>query len=123
MVEKTIELTEEQLEKVKILEENDITMGDAVDLLFKFKKDILEHSNELIDQRLSEVSTKKSELEKRIVELDKEMEEFHKLKNSPIDVYEKQKMLQNQYSDKKSYEIKVQDVKRQISWANDFFKF
>lgn len=123
MGEKTIELTEEQMEKVQVLEENGISVGDAIDLLFKFREDILEHSNELINQRLTEVTNQKSELQKQIEELDKEMEEFNKLKESPIDVYEKTKMLQDQYNDKKSYEIKVQDVKREISWANDFFKF
>ena len=41
MVKMEIDLTEEQLEKVKQLEAHDIGIGEAIDLLFEAKKETL----------------------------------------------------------------------------------
>ena len=38
-----IELTDEQFEKVKILEENNISVGEAIDILFEMKDNIDNH--------------------------------------------------------------------------------
>ncbi|WP_407409143.1 hypothetical protein [Methanobrevibacter sp.] len=35
----------------------------------------------------------------------------------------KQKIFNDQYCEKKSFDVKIQEVKHGINWKNDFFKF
>ena len=99
MVEKTIELTEEQLEKVKTLEANDISVGEAIDMLFKIKKDFEENAPTVEDMDLLSkvVDSVKSE--------------------------EKEKIVEKEYTETKTYDDQIQKVKRNVSWSRDFFKF
>ena len=99
MVEKTIELTEEQLEKVAILEANDISVGEAVDMLFKIKKDFNDNAPTVED-----------------------IDSLSKLLNS-VNSTEKEKILEKEYEETKTYDDQIQKVKRSISWSHDFFKF
>ena len=101
MVEKTIELTEEQLEKVETLEANGINVGEAIDMLFKIKEDV-------------EVNAPKYE---------NEIDVISKLKDTTLDVEQKREILEKDYSDLKTYDDQTQAFKRNISWARDFFKF
>ncbi|MGX8693898.1 MAG: hypothetical protein ACSW71_03225 [Methanobrevibacter sp.] len=99
MVEKTIELTEEQLEKVKTLEANDISVGEAIDMLFKIKKDFEENAPAVEDMDLISkvVDSVKSE--------------------------EKEKIVEKEYTETKTYDDQIQKVKRNVNWSRDFFKF
>ncbi|MDO5859595.1 hypothetical protein [Methanobrevibacter sp.] len=124
MVEKTIELTEEQFKKVELLEAQGIEVGDAIDMLFKFKEDVLVLSDNFIDQRLTKANEEKAVLEEKMNEIDEEIAIYSNLKDTALDVEEKQNILEQQYGDEsKTYEIRAQDAKRKISWARDFFKF
>lgn len=97
-----IEFTDEQIEKINQLEANDISVGDAIDMLFEMK-----------DKALPEIES-----------IDNEINILDKVKEIASDVESKAENLEDNYGDAdKSYEIKVQDVKHKISWAKDFFKF
>ncbi len=97
-----IDLTEEQLEKVKQLEAHDIGIGEAIDLLFEAKKETLS----------------------LIEDVDETIGLFDKVKQSALDVDDKAEILDENYGDaEKTYEMKVQDVKHKISWTKDIFKF
>ena len=99
MVEKTIELTEEQLEKLNTLEANNISVGEAIDMLFKIREDIKANAPTVEDiNRLSQLVRS-------------------------INSDEKQEIVKNEYTDDETYDEKIQDVKRNISWSRDFFKF
>ncbi|WP_405304423.1 hypothetical protein [Methanobrevibacter sp.] len=99
MVEKTIELTEEQLEKVETLEANNISVGEAIDMLFKIKEDIelnapTEDDIDLLSKLITSVKSS-----------------------------EKEKIVEKEYTESKTYDDQIQKVKRNISWSRDFFNF
>lgn len=98
-----IELTEEQIEKVKHLQANDITVGDAIDKLFEMKEKAWPEISEIDEEQISL---------------------FEKVKESTLDVDNKAENLDENYGDSdKSYEMKVQDIKHKVSWAKDFFNY
>lgn len=124
MAKMEIELTEEQLKRVDILKENGIDVGEAIDMLFEFKNEILTQTDEYIDKRITEANKQKAELEAQINEIDEELSVIEKLKDNTLNVSEKQKILENEYGESgKSYEMKVQDTKHKIKWTREFFKF
>ncbi|MEE0934071.1 MAG: hypothetical protein U0L42_00210 [Methanobrevibacter sp.] len=97
-----IELTDEQLEKVKHLESKDISVGEAIDMLFEAKEKTL------------------SELEA----IDEEISLFDKVKDSTLDVDSKAENLEENYGDsEKTFDQQVLQYKTRLSWAKDFFKF
>ncbi len=99
MIKMEIELTDEQLEKVKQLEAQDISVGQAIDMLFEVReKALIEIEN-----------IEKSGLMDKVVD---------------IDVDNKVENLEDNYGDsEKTYEMEVQDIKHKIKWGKDFFKF
>lgn len=102
MVKMEIDLTDEQLDKVKKLEEENISVGEAIDLLFEAKTETLS----------------------LVEDVDETISLFEKVKNSTLDIDDKAEILDDNYGDvEKTYEMKVQDVKHKISWSKDFFKF
>lgn len=102
MVKMEIEFSDSQYEKVKQLEENGISVGDAIDLLFEAK-----------DETLSMMD-----------ELDEDIKFFEKIKDATLDVDNKAEILDDNYGDaEKTYEMKVLDVKHKVKWGRDFFKF
>ena len=98
-----IELNDEQMEKVEILKENDIDIGQAIDMLFEVK-----------EKAMSEIEN---------IDED-EIGIFERVKESTFDVGSKIENLEDNYGDsEKTYEMKVQDVKHKIKWAKEFFRF
>ncbi len=90
-----IELTDEQLEKVNELKENDITVGQAIDMLFELKEKALP-----------------------------EIEKLEKSGLIDVDIDNKAENLDDNYGDsEKTYEMEVQDLKHKIKWGKEFFKF
>ena len=90
-----IELTDEQMEKVKQLEAQNITVGQAIDMLFELKEKALPDIEKLEKSGLLEV-----------------------------DVDAKAENLDENYGDsEKTYEMEVQDLKHKIKWSKEFFKF
>ena len=97
-----IELTDEQLEKVKHLKSKNISVGEAIDMLFEAK-----------EKTFSELDS-----------LDEEIGLLEKVKHSRLDVDSKAEILEENYGDdEKTYEQHVLEYKQRLSWANDVFKF
>lgn len=91
-----IEFNDEQLEKVKKLEEHDISVGDAIDMLFEVR------------DRVSTI----------IDDMDTE-----KIENTAAEIESKEDNSEETHTDsKKTYDEAILDVKSHVSWANDFFK-
>lgn len=120
----SVELTPEQLEKVKILEEKGISVGRAIDLLFEAREGIEAQNNNILRYRMNEVSAKKEELTSEIERLDQKLEFYNKLMDTNVSISEKQKMVEKEYSTAdETYDVKVQKAKQNISWVKDFIKF
>ncbi|WP_407392964.1 hypothetical protein [Methanobrevibacter sp.] len=101
MVKMEIELTEEQLDKVKQLEKHDISVGQAIDMLFEAKEETLALVEDIETAGI-----------------------LGKIKDTTLDVDDKAKVLDGNYGDsEESYEEKVRDIKHKVSWAKDIFKF
>ena len=91
-----IELTEEQLKKVEILKSENISIGDAIDLLFEVKEEI---SNQIEDKDLIE-----------------------KMNEAGFDLSNKTENLKKNYGDAETYDRNVHDAKHGVKWSK-FFKF
>ena len=98
-----IDLTEEQLAKVKELEDHDLNVGDAIDMLFEIK-----------DKALFDIETFDEE----------KIGLMAKVKGSMYDVDNKAEILDENFGDAdKDYDMQVKEIKGKISWAKDIFNF
>ncbi|MBQ2353876.1 MAG: hypothetical protein II396_06150 [Methanobrevibacter sp.] len=118
-----IELTDEQFEKVKILEENNISVGEAIDILFEMKDNITKHSGLYLDSRIARAEEEKAELEAKINRIEEDLSLFEKLKGTALDVNEKQKLVEKTYIQEESYDQTLQNAKHNVKWSTKFFKF
>lgn len=118
-----IELTDEQFEKVKILEENNISVGEAIDILFEMKDNITKHSGMYLDSRIARAEEEKAELEAKINRIEEDLSLFEKLKGTALDVNEKQKLVEKAYIQEESYDQTLQNAKHNVKWSTKFFKF
>ena len=118
-----IELTDEQAEKVKILEENNISVGEAIDILFEMKDNITKHSGLYLDSRIARAEEEKAELEAKINRIEEDLSLFEKLKGTALDVNEKQKLVEKTYIQEESYDKTLQNAKHNVKWSTKFFKF
>lgn len=100
MAKVEIELTEDQLEKVEILKSKDISIGEAIDLLF-------EVHNEIIDQ---------------IKEQDSEEDIIEKINDEGYGVELKATVLKKNFEESETYEKAVRDTKQDVKWSK-LFKF
>ncbi|WP_458454910.1 hypothetical protein [Methanobrevibacter sp.] len=118
-----IELTDEQYEKVKILEDKGLSVGDSIDALFEVKESLALQTGAIIDNRLSEVTKEKELLEKRMDKLDKEISFFTKMKDSSLDSSQKQKIVEKEYGQiNKTYDETIQNAKHKFKWSKAIFK-
>jgi uncharacterized protein YoaH (UPF0181 family) len=101
MTKMEFDLTDGQIEKVKKLEANGISLGEAIDLLFEIKEEAF-HQMDNVDENLdivSKISTSRDS--------DKKIE-----------------LMEKTYGDsEKTAEMKIQEVKHKVKWGRDFFKF
>ncbi len=101
MTKMEFDLTDEQIEKVKILEENGIGLGEAIDLLFEIKEEAL-NQMDAVDENIALVT------------------QITESRNSD----KKIELIEKAYGDsQKTPEMKVKDVKQKVKWGRDFFKF
>lgn len=98
-----IELTDEQLERVKQLEERGIDVGQAIDMLFEIKNKALPE----------------------IEEFEREMGILDKVKQTALDINSKADFWDENYCEheEKTPDMKIQEIKHNIRWSKDFFKF
>jgi hypothetical protein len=100
MAKMEFDLTEEQMEKVKTLEENGIGIGEAIDLLFEIKEEAFNQMDK-VDENIDIVT-----------------------KITSIDADKKIEIMEKTYGDtEKTPEMKIKEVKQKVSWGRDFFKF
>lgn len=93
MTKMEVEFNDEQLERVKLLESHDISVGDAIDMLFEAR----DKASSIID------------------DIDKNL-----AKNKAIDAQAGDS--EESQHDKKTYDEAIQDYKHHVSWAKDFFR-
>ena len=128
----TAELTDEQFERYQIMQENGLSVGEAIDLIFYLRDHYGVRNDQLLEDRLEQLIIKKSELEDEMknsgndltAELQKvtaEMEVLDKLKDTAYDFEAKEKILEKEYAPlDDTYEMKIQAHKRGIIWGKFF---
>ena len=92
-----IELTDAQAEKVQILKENGIGVGEAIEMFFDMKDVVSESTNKLLDLRIQRANEEKAELEAKIAKIDEDLSFFDKITDSSIDSTQKQKIIEKEY--------------------------
>lgn len=103
MVQMEIEITDEQLEKVKELEEHGIGIGDAIDMLFEIKEKTLTEIETLDDEKIDVLA---------------------KMKGSLYDYDKKADALGENFGEtEKDYKMQANEIKSKVSWAKDIFSF
>ena len=130
----TAELTDEQFERYQIMQENGLSIGEAIDLIFYLRDQYGVRNDQLLEDRLEQLIIKKSELEEEMkntdndltAELQKvtaEMDVLDKLKDTAYDFEAKEKILEKEYAPlDDTYEMKIQAHKRGIKWGKFFNK-
>lgn len=119
-----IELSEEQAKKVEILQENDIDVGQAIDILFEMKEFVIESSTSLLEYRKSEAAKEKVELEAKLAKVDDQLSFLEKLSDNTLDASQKQRIIEKEYGIiNKTYDERVQNAKHNFKWSKSLFKF
>lgn len=95
MAKMEIEFTDEQLEKIELLESYDIGVGDAIDMLFEVRDRVLSIIEDIDENTGVTVSDEDSEADNT--------------EETPQNAG-------------KTYDEALQDYKHHVSWAKDFFK-
>ena len=118
-----IDLTDAQAEKVQLLKDNGIEVGDAIDMFFEMRDQITESSNVILDSRIQKANEEKAQLEAKLAQIDDELTFFNKIKDTALDASQKQKLVEKEYGIiPKTYDESVQDTKHKMKWSN-IFKF
>lgn len=130
--EVTVELTDEQFKHYQIMEENGLSIGEAIELIFYLRDQYGTRNNQLLEDRLEQLITKKSRLEEEMEKSDNDVSEELEKVNKEIDVVRKitddqydydakAKILEKEYAPiDDTYEMKVQAHKRGIKWGKFF---
>lgn len=118
-----IELTDAQAEKVQILKENGIGVGEAIEMFFDMRDVVSESTNKLLDLRIQRANEEKAELEAKIAKIDEDLSFFDKITDSSIDSTQKQKIIEKEYGIiSHTYDEKVLNERHKVKWSN-FLKF
>ena len=119
-----IELTESQAEKVEILKDNGIGVGEAIDILFDIRDDVINSSDRYIDGKIEMANKQKAELKEQMAKVDEELTLYTKLKDSTVNPEQKIKIIEKEYGKMdKSYDETVHDAKLKFKWRKSIFKF
>ncbi|WP_407463313.1 hypothetical protein [Methanobrevibacter sp.] len=121
----TVELNDEQFKRYQIMQENGLSIGEAIDLIFYLRDHYGVRNDQLLEERLEQLIIKKAKLEEEMKNTDNdltaEMDVLDKLKDTAYDFEAKEKILEKEYSPlDDSYEMKVQAHKRGIKWGKFF---
>ena len=77
-----IELTDAQAEKVQILKENGIGVGEAIEMFFDMKDVVSESTNKLLDLRIQRANEEKAKIKTKIAKIDEDLSFFDKITES-----------------------------------------
>lgn len=92
-----IELTDEQIEKLESLSKDDFDFGKAIDEFFE--------TREIVSKKIEELENNPS------------------LAAHLLDVENKSENLEDNYGEgEETYEVKINQIKHNVSWAKDFFR-
>ena len=128
----TAELNDEQFKKYQILQENDMSIGELIDLVFYLRDHYGVRNNQLLEDRLEELTKKREILEEKMensdedvsAELDRvirEIDVVEKITDNTLDFDSKMKILEKEYAPiDETYEMKVQTHKHGIKWGKFF---
>ena len=128
----TAELNDEQFKKYQILQENNMSIGELIDLVFYLRDHYGVRNNQLLEDRLEELTKKREILEEKMensdedvsAELDRvirEIDVVEKITDNTLDFDSKMKILEKEYAPiDETYEIKVQTHKHGIKWGKFF---
>lgn len=128
----TAELNDEQFKKYQILQENNMSIGELIDLVFYLRDHYGVRNNQLLEDRLEELTKKREILEEKMensdedvsVELERvirEIDVVEKITDNTLDFDSKMKILEKEYAPiDETYEMKVQTHKHGIKWGKFF---
>ena len=128
----TAELNDEQFKKYQIMEENGLSVGEAIDLIFYLRDQYGARNNQLLEDRIEQLIIKKSKLEEEMEKTDKdlsedlekvnrELEVVRKITDDQYDYDAKAKILEKEYASiDETYDEKVQKHKHGIKWGKFF---
>ena len=112
-----IDLTEAQAEKVQLLKENGIEVGEAIEMFFDMRDAVSESTNKILDLRIQRANEEKAELEEKLAKVENDISFFDKIKDGAIDSTQKQKIVEKEYGViSKTYDESVQNEKRKVKW-------
>ncbi len=75
-----IDLTDAQAEKVQILKENGIGVGEAIEMFFDMRDVVSESTNKILDLRIERANKEKAELEEKLAKVDKDLSFLNKIR-------------------------------------------
>ena len=128
----TAELNDEQFERYQIMQENGMSIGEAIDLIFYLRDHDGTRNDQLLEDRLEQLIIKKNRLEEEmetsdkdlsseLEKVNKELDVVKKIKDNPYDFEAKEKILEKEYATiDDTYDMKVQAHKRGIKWGKFF---
>lgn len=135
----TAELTDKQYELYKVMQENNLEVGEAIELIFTLREQLQLRNNELLEDRVAELTAKKESLKEEvekvdeaekssitdeILKIEKELGVLDKLKDTTLDIDAKTDILEKEYATiDESYEMRVQAQRHNIKWSKFFSKF
>lgn len=94
-----IEVTDEQLEKIEILKDNGISVGQAINLLFKVQ----------------------NEIKTQVEENHPDDDILEKIENSDFDVNIKAEIIEKAEPKPETYDVAIEETRRKVKWS-EFFK-
>ena len=135
----TAQLTDKQYELYKIMQENNLEVGEAIELIFTLREQLQLRNNELLEDRVVELTAKKESLKEEVEQVDEaekssitdeilkieqELGVLDKLKDTTLDIDAKTDILEKEYATiDETYEMIVQAQRHNIKWSKFFAKF
>ena len=135
----TAQLTDKQYELYKVMQENNLEVGEAIELIFTLREQLQLRNNELLEDRVAELTAKKESLKEEvekvdeadkssitdeILKIEKELGVLDKLKDTTLDIDAKTDILEKEYATiDETYEMRVQAQRHNIKWSKFFAKF
>ena len=99
MTKMDIEFSDEQIEKIEILKDNGISVGQAIDLLFKVQ----------------------NEIKTQVEENHPDEDILEKIENSDFDVNIKAEIMEKADNKPETYDVAIEETRRKVKWS-EFFK-
>ena len=99
MTKMEIEFTDEQNEKIEILKDNGISVGQAIDLLFKVQ----------------------NEIKTQVEENHPDDDIMEKIQNTDFDVNIKAEIIEKTEPKPETYDVAIEETRRKVKWS-EFFK-